>query len=276
MSTRGVVARTGEREGEFVGRYTHSDSMPMSRGPLLIQMLKQEFKGDLKKLTAYLIDDHQAGWSSLIPEHRACYCHPRRAKGRDDFRRRAAEPAQTITQKHLDARETDIEWLYVFDVEKNSLAVRDVRHGAEFFLSLAEPVTDSRWTEIECGGEAENWARCSHYGWVHRLTPKTSNLSTQTWLERRPLKFHDAIAFMVHGKRVKATGSGGNSDYLQRRTGQNLPRNCWVSSVIAGNGKRLEVPVAKILPDGEYAPLPGIAFVYPPTKNNPSESVVSA
>ena len=43
MSTRSVISRAGANEGEFLGRYVHSDGMPSSRGPLLIQMLKKEF-----------------------------------------------------------------------------------------------------------------------------------------------------------------------------------------------------------------------------------------
>jgi hypothetical protein len=274
MSTRGIIARVGEHEGEFLGRYTHSDSMPSSRGPLLIEMLKKEFAGDLKQMLAYLIDEHRAGWSSLIPEHRACYCHPQKA-ARADFKHRKAEPAQDFTHKSL-TPDTDIEWLYVFDVEHNTLCVRDVRHGAEFLLDLSKHISKRKWTEIECGGKAENWARCGHYAWAHGLAPKTCNLSTRTFLGLQPLDFRDAIAFVKDGIRYEATGSGGNSDYMLRSGaahGQRFPRNSWVSSVKRGS-VRLDIAVAKIV-DDKYIPLPGVQWVMPPTKDNPRELVVS-
>jgi len=80
--------------------------------------------------------------------------------------------------------------------------------------------------------------------WYHKLVPKTCNPSTQTWLERRPLEFHDAIAYIIGGKRFKATGSGGDSDYLQR-AGKNFQSGFWIATVIPGNAQRLEMPVAK-------------------------------
>ena len=91
---------------------------------------------------------------------------------------------------------------------------------------------------------------------------------------------HDAVAFLVDGKRYTATGSGGNSDYLNNcayRMGKRgykvFPRNSWIATVKAGNGRRLELPVGSIK-DGKYVPLPGIAWVYPPTKDHPEETVV--
>ena len=79
--------------------------------------------------------------------------------------------------------------------EQNKLFVRDIRAKedvAVIDLNSDEP----NWSVIECG---ENFERCRHYAWYHGLTPKTSNLSTQTWLGRRPLGFHDAVAFIIDG-----------------------------------------------------------------------------
>jgi hypothetical protein len=276
MSTRGVIARIGKNEGEFSGRYTHSDSMPMTRGPLLWHILHDEFKGDLKEMLGYLIDEHKAGWSSLFPDSRSCYCHPEKAQGRPEFKGRKAEPAHTVTHADAVRGDTDLEWAYIFDLEQNRMFVRDIRHDAEFIVDLGGPEPSSdKWTEIECGGEAENWARCSHYAWYHNLLPKTSNLSTQTWLGNRPLDFHDAVAFVISGKRWASTGCGGNSDYYNRNTATRWPSNAWIASVKARNGKRIDAAVAKITKDG-YTPLPGITWIMPPTKNNPTETMVSA
>ena len=63
--------------------------------------------------------------------------------------------------------------------------------------------------------------------------------------------------------------SGDNSDYLQR-TGKNFPPGFWIETVVAGNGKRLELPVAKIV-DGKQIPAPGVTWPFPSTTNNPRE-----
>ena len=139
-------------------------------------------------------------------------------------------------------------------------------------VELDEPEPD--WTLIECGGPDENWARCRHYAWYHGLQPKTSNLSTQTFLGNRPLEFHDAIGFIIVGKRFKSAGCGGNSNYFNRH-GKNFPRDVWVSTVVAGNGRRLDMPVARITKDG-YEPLPGVTWIFPPTKANPRKTRRSA
>jgi hypothetical protein len=172
--------------------------------------------------------------------------------------------------------DTDIQWVYVFDEERNRMFVRDGRHDAESIVELAEPEPD--WTVIECG---ENFERCGHYAWFHGLLPKTSNLSTQTWLGNRPLEFHDAVAFIIEGKRWTSTGCGGHSDFyttpLARKHGftKSFPRNTWVASVRAKNGRRVDAAVAQITKDG-YKPFPGVVWVMPPTKDNPVETEVNA
>jgi hypothetical protein len=267
MSTRSVVGRIGESEGEFSGIYVHWDGSPSTRGPLLWEIIHEEFKGDLKAALIHLLDKHPAGWSSL--EQRSCYCHPSRSK-RPEWKRRKPEEPQTFTQEQTKRGDTDIEWLYIFDEERNRLFVRDVRNDSEHLVELAEP--NPNWGVIECG---ENYERCHHYAWYHNLLPKTSNLSTQTWLGNRPLDFHDAVAFVISGKRWASTGCGGSSDYYNRNTGTRWPSHSWIASVKARNGKRIDAAVAKITKDG-YTPLPGITWIMPPTKNNPTETMVSA
>ncbi|MGB9070708.1 MAG: hypothetical protein WCC21_19250 [Candidatus Acidiferrales bacterium] len=53
MSTRSVVARVGKNEGEFAGRYVHWDGSPTTQGPLLWEIIRKEFKGDLRAALAY-------------------------------------------------------------------------------------------------------------------------------------------------------------------------------------------------------------------------------
>jgi len=164
---------------------------------------------------------------------------------------------------------TGLEWAYVFDEERNRLFVRDLRHDAESLIELAEAEPD--WAVIECG---EDFERCSHYAWFHGLLPKTSNLSTQAWLGNRELEFHDAVAFIINGKRWAAAGSGGNSDYYNRTRGKAWPRNTWVASVKAKNGRRIDAAVA-LIKDGSYFPIPSVTWIYPPTKRNPQETLVT-
>jgi hypothetical protein len=269
MSTRSLIGRAGKVEGEFTARYSHWDGFPTAKGPELFELIRKRFKGDAKAAIAFLVDKHPAGWSSLA--ECPCYCHPQLSK-RPEFKNRKPERPQLFTNK--DVENSDAEWLYIFDEEHDRLAIRDVRHGAEFLVGLDERVKKARWTEIECGGEPENWARCTHYGWTHKLLPRTSNLSTKTYLGLQPLDFHDVIAFEVGGVRYEATGSGGNSDYLRNTTGQRYPRGTWVSSVKRGS-VRLDLPVAKIV-GSEYAPIPGVVWVMPATKITNQETRVTA
>lgn len=272
MSTRSIIARVGKHEGEFSGVYVHSDGMPTSMGPLLFQIIGEEFKGDLKAALRFLINEHLASWSSPFPENRSCYCHPQNSNRPEEFRQRKPEPTQKFTHKNV--KDSGARWLYIFDERNMRLYVRDVSHDSEHIVELAA-AEQPTWQDIECG---EHFERCGHYAWYHKLLPRTSNLSTQTWLERQPLDFHDAIAFVINGKRYKATGSGGSSEFymtpLARRHGYTkaFPRHTWVADVIATNGQRMQFPVASISPEGKYTPYPGVIWIYPPTKNNPNET----
>ncbi len=294
MSTRSIIARAGEQEGHFAGRYIHCDGMPTSMGAALWSLLHSHFQNDLSKMLAYLIDAPHAvaGWSaiagkdfSLKPGYGWQKAVQRNSSyevySKDpDYRRpqcfagRKGEEPMLFTEKDLEDG-TDIEWLYVFDEAERKLFVRDVsakEDVAVIDLGGEQP----KWDVVECG---ENLERCGHYAWYHKLVPKDCNLSTQAWLERRPLEFRDAVAFIVKGKRYKASGSGGDSDFLNRMNYQRgcyaaFPSRTWVATLIAGNGSRIEVPVAKKT-GNEYTPLPGIIWVYPATKNTP-EKVVGA
>lgn len=275
-------------ESTFKGRYLHWDNYFSGTGLTLLRILKENFRGDVKQMLKVLIDDHKAGWSTVNGDWSkpinseggpVCFCHGPN-KETDD---------QVVTEKD----DCGAEWAYVFDEELNlmhvcRMMVRD-KTGKEntvtgmfgygvkgqywedvatIDLSKDEPIDV---TEIECG---KNFERCNHYASKHIPALEGSTLGMRTYLGLRPLDFHDAIAFLIGGKRYKATGSGGNGDFL-RRTGKNFPSGTWVATVVAGNGRRLDVPVARRTTNDGYAPLPGVAWVYPPTKNNPQETLVS-
>jgi hypothetical protein len=290
MSTRSVVGRTAEREGEFRGRYVHADGMPTAMGKTLWSLLHGHFKNDLSAMLVYLIDAKHAecGWSALVGKDfsltpgytwqqaiadgakyeiyskRPDYLRPQCFAGRP------GELQYLFTGK--DMKGTDVEWLYVFDETERKLFVRDVSANEDVAIIDLTGV-EPDWTMIECG---EGFERCKHYAWFHGLLPKASNLSTQAWLGNRPLEFRDAVAFVIDGKRYASTGSGGNSEYLRSTSGKTYPRDTWVACVKARNGKRLEIPVAKITKGDGRAPLPGVEWVLPPTKNNPRETLVRA
>ena len=257
-------------------------------GATLWNLLHGHFKNNLPAMLAYLIDAPHAvcGWSAIVgkdfslkPKYTWQKATADGAKYevyslRPDYRRpqcfagRAGETPCLYTEKALEGG-TDIEWVYIFDEVERKLFVRDV--SAKEDVAIIDLNGDEPdWSEVECG---ENFERCSHYAWVHNLTPKTCNLSTQTWLERRPFDLHDAIAFVVSGKRLKNSGSGGDADFGNRMRGTRYPSGTWVQSLIAGNGKRLEIPVAKRTEKG-FVPLPGIQWIMPPTKSNPRETLI--
>ena len=288
MSTRSIIARTGEHEGQFSGRYVHADGMPTSMGAALWSLLHGHFQNDLHKMLGYLIDAPHAvaGWSAIVGKDftlKPAYTWQKAiADGakyevyskRPDYRRpqcfagRPGEEPYLFTEKDLEG--TDCEWLYAFDEVERKLFVRDI--GAKEDVAVIDlNGEEPKWEPIECG---ENLERCGHYAWKHGLVSRECNLSTQTWLGNRPLDFHDAVAFIIGGKRWESTGSGGHSDFYNRMSRTAHPRNIWVASVKSRNGKRKDVPVAKIVGSG-YEPIPGVAWVLPATKNT-AEQVVSA
>jgi hypothetical protein len=278
MSTRSVIARVGEHEGEFSGVYHHSDGYPTGLGAYLWKHLHQHFKGNLATMLRTLIDEHASGWSSSVAKDfrlKPGYTWQRASNGKTDFETYSKLPDYRRPQcfchgdRHEDLKDNKagLEWLYIFDEKENRMYVRDLGHGEELiiYLDKEEPI----WTEIECGQDyarspIHSLTRCSHYASFHGLAPKGSNLSTQAYLGNRPLEFHDAIAFIANGKRYKATGNGGNSEYLNAHKGSGFPPNTWIATVVASNGRRVDLPVAQVQ-DGKYVPLPGVAWVYPPT-----------
>jgi hypothetical protein len=299
MSTNGIIARsTGE--ARFEGRYHHWDSYPTGLGVALVELYRGQFKHDLDRMLQVLIDKHPAGWSTIV--HKDFNLKPgytnvaQRPAGMsiDDFQN---QPLNRRPQcychghrheegfLHDEKSDCGAEWAYVFETMPQDDADQKLLHvlartkhedsGEYFWNDVGRIDLDSEdtinWTAIDCG---ENFERCSHYAWYHNLVPKTSNLGTQTWLGNRPLEFHDAIAFIINGRRLKNSGSGGDADFGNRMRGTRYPSGTWVQSLIAANGKRLEVPVAKRTEKG-FVPLPGVQWVMPPTKNNPQETLVS-
>ena len=185
MSTRSAIAR---RKGDgFEGVYHHWDGNPETLGQTLWEMAQER---GVKDLTALLIDQHPAGWSSINgadwtqepgfteapdpdrKDHRPeCFCHGDRS-----------EPADLLTHEG----DYGMEWAYVFDEDDNTMAVcertrPDGDHAVGMFGTLGtkdgerEDVWVIRavlkldgpapiWSLIECGVNLE---RCQHVDGYH-------------------------------------------------------------------------------------------------------------
>jgi hypothetical protein len=53
VSTRSVIARVGEHEGKFAGRYVHADGYPTGMGSTLWTALHGHFNNDLSATLTY-------------------------------------------------------------------------------------------------------------------------------------------------------------------------------------------------------------------------------
>jgi hypothetical protein len=122
LSTRSAIVRvTGE--GKFTGVYHHWDGYTEGLGQELWHLYRNRYNKNLDAMLKELIDDHPAGWSTLVgadwskkigyKEKRelannapACYCHGDRN-----------EKAQVINEKN--ASRCGCEWVYAFTREKN-------------------------------------------------------------------------------------------------------------------------------------------------------------
>jgi hypothetical protein len=297
MSTNGIIARsTGE--GTFEGRYHHWDSYPHGLGVALVELYRGHFKHDLSRMLQVLLDKHPAGWSTIVhtdfklkpgftnvaqrtegmsidqfqnqPLNRRphCYCHGHRHE--ECF-------------LHNEKSDCGAQWAYVFQVlpERDGEPEQRILHvlnrqnhndSEEYFWNEAgcidlDSTDEINWTVIECG---ENFERCPHTATYHGIN---SPLSMQTFLGISPLELNDAVAFIVKGNRYKSTGCGGDADFVSRGTAR-FPSGTWVQTVIAGNGKRLNIPVAGRTKDGGFVPLAGVQWVMPGTKNEPRETIM--
>lgn len=144
MATRGaIVIRRGDG---FEGRYHHWDSQPYALGAALWGLYHGHFQRDLNRMLRFLIEEHPAGWSSIVgadfslepgftefqnsrieeyfegkisdeewqnlPQNRRphCYCHGDRS-----------EEPWLVT--HENAAESGIEWIYCFNPENRTMVI---------------------------------------------------------------------------------------------------------------------------------------------------------
>ncbi len=128
MATRGAIARlTHALPLHWAGRYHHWDSYPTGLGRELWNIFQGHFERDLDRMLGVLIDEHPAGWSTILgadfnlqsgwsnslgdskPEEESpemgvspsCYCHGDRS-----------EEEWLVTDGN--ASGSGVEWAYVF------------------------------------------------------------------------------------------------------------------------------------------------------------------
>jgi hypothetical protein len=184
MSTRSIIARaTGE--GTFKGVYHHWDGYPTGLGKNLTEILVSPFANDLPRMLHALIDEHPAGWSTIVhkdftlapgytwenvkhpscegksdaeyhaametyrtmPDMRRpqCYCHGERC-----------EEAQTLTE----CDDANTEWAYVFDEDERVMHVRHrTKHRRQASTFGTMSGESSSTTRVRRTGRTSNAAK---------------------------------------------------------------------------------------------------------------------
>lgn len=128
MATRGCIARL--TEGRWEGRYHHWDSYPEGLGRTLWALYHGFFGRDLGRMLRVLIDEHPAGWSTIVdvdfrlrpgwveaeiraegqgPRRPVCYCHGER----NDSPLTLWEPLDGCPGPNSPCDPLFIEWVYV-------------------------------------------------------------------------------------------------------------------------------------------------------------------
>lgn len=64
MSTRGIIARA--QSDCWIGVFHHWDSNPCALGQSLFKVHHEHFASDTKAMMCVLIDEHPAGWDSIV------------------------------------------------------------------------------------------------------------------------------------------------------------------------------------------------------------------
>jgi len=168
MGTRGGIARIVGKSG-FRGVYHHWDSYPSGLGEQLWSLYHGFFKGDLKRMLRFLINEHPAGWSTICnkdfslkagyvdmndPSYREdrrpqCYCHGSRHK-----------KAHVLTDKN--ASGSGVEYVYAFDEKTNTMYILSsyIKSGAKMigFFGAGDP--NAEWRAIaavDLNGAEPNW-----------------------------------------------------------------------------------------------------------------------
>lgn len=246
MSTRSFTGEV-DAEGQFKGRYVHSDGYPSHMGATLAALVEREgVKGVLQRVTR----DYY-GWSTLsettpdIKGVRADSSAEWGSPGRQAalFRGKYAiygdgrfenvpgwGIAYTTKQDQSSAEDwiegginfdtgevfglesTWGEWGYVFDVEEGVLHVIRVivpegENRTSGTVLASIPVADLSQTNWGSIECGENFEHCSHYARFHDDNAG-QYVSMRQWLGLEPMEPNAAVAVVVDGERFTLTGGG--------------------------------------------------------------------
>ncbi len=176
MSTRGCIARLQRRSPlEFKGVYHHWDSYPSGLGRALFRIRRRDFKNDTNAMLNVLIDQHAAGWSTIVGrnftltpgfrtmrqsgaaavnenERPECYCHG--ARGEDGW---------TVT--HGNAAGSGIEYAYVFDGSRMLIVESFCSDGVKMVGMFGMGDPEAAWSviaEVDLDGPEPDWSAMDH------------------------------------------------------------------------------------------------------------------
>jgi len=170
MSTRGCIARLEKMAPlEFRGVYHHWDSYPSGLGQALFQARNQAFGKDTEAMLRALVDQHPAGWSTIVGRTFAhmsgdgdskarrrryrgdepqCYCHGNRQ-----------EPGWLVTQAN--AAGSGVEYAYAFDGSKMFVLASFRRDGSKMVGMFGTGDPEAGWSviaSVDLDGPEPDWS----------------------------------------------------------------------------------------------------------------------
>ena len=163
MSTRGAIGRLLP-DGSWQARYHHFDSYPSGLGRALYLAYRGFFNRSVERMLEYLVDEHPAGWSTIVdadfartPGYRNydeiddnaphCYCHGDRH-----------EEAWEVTQEN--AAGSGVEYAYLFDGTSRMRILSSYSGAHKMIGMFGQGDPDSTWVEIaavDLDGPEPNW-----------------------------------------------------------------------------------------------------------------------
>lgn len=253
MGTRGAIARLESKElGTWRGRYHHWDSYPDGLGQALYELYQAKFRGRVERMLELLIDQHPAGWSTIVganwrlkpgyvedlskrTERPKCYCHGDRHE----------EPWE-VDQTSVGS---GVGWAYVFEGTQMHVLASVCRDGEKMIgmfgfgdekavwrehavIDLDGPQPD--WENVACGPNLE-W--CTHYARHHfpelAGDRRYRNVDTNEYLERTPFELWSAYGVEIAGRRYWLGTSGHSegkrwvNELEDMETGATMQRAIW-------------------------------------------------
>jgi hypothetical protein len=270
VATRGAIVRIDE-DGTFFGVRHQRYSMPEALGKTLWNLYHEHYKGNLSGMLKFLIDEHPAGWSTMVGANFAlpsgyraedgtigpqCYCHGRLSAG-----------AFPVTVKTI--FDQGMSWIYAFDEAKNKMWIvfndlksKVIDSGFEIDLNGDEP----DWLGVRCGKKFE---RCEHLAADHfpeLVNTPSGRLRAAVYLNQEPLTVVDVMAVISEGIRFELSG----------RTKQG---NEVIHAFCTAKGSKTEkdITIAHADPSmpGGFRPSERVIWVFPATKKDKGEESIT-